>query len=169
MFQGQNRDLLVNRELTLRKGNFVIDLHLVEKPVRIALQNLRQMHADVARRFPEAIHDAAQGSFMNAQHACQTVLPDAGGVHPQLKIGINVSIQGHGLSHSVSMSNQHSAGTERLLLPSPVAITVPNLRSYICQHIVDTLGSDNSQTIGKLPEVLKGMTLGAEIHANESN
>jgi hypothetical protein len=53
------------------------------------------MHADIARRLPEAIHDSAQRGFMYAQHPRQTVLPDACGVHPQFQVRVNVSIQGH--------------------------------------------------------------------------
>ena len=93
-----SEDLLVDCDAIVSKGNFIADLHLVEQPVRIALQYLGQVNADVAGRLPEAIHNAAQGCFMNAKHACQTVLPDAGGVHPQLQIRVDVSIQGHGLA-----------------------------------------------------------------------
>ena len=56
-------------ELILSEGNFIVDLHLVEKPVRIALQDLCEMDTDVASGFAEAVHDAAQRGFMNPQHA----------------------------------------------------------------------------------------------------
>jgi hypothetical protein len=80
-------------ELMFGKGDFVVDLHFVEEPVRVALENLGQMRAEFASGFAKAVHDAAQRGFMNSQHARQTILPDAGGVHPQFQVGINVSIQ----------------------------------------------------------------------------
>jgi hypothetical protein len=46
----------------------------------------------------KAVHDSAQGRFVDAQHSRQAVLPDARGVHPQLQVRINVSIQGHGFA-----------------------------------------------------------------------
>ena len=85
----------MHRELILSKGNFIADLHLVEKPVRVTLQDFRQVDTDVAGGFAEAVHDAAQGGFMNPQHARQTILPDAGGIHSQLEVRVNVSIQAH--------------------------------------------------------------------------
>ena len=85
----------MHRELILGEGNFIVDLHLVEKPVWVALQDFRQMDSDIAGGFAEAVHDAAQRGFMNSQHARQTILPDAGGVHPQLEVRVNVSIQAH--------------------------------------------------------------------------
>jgi len=93
-------DLLVKREMAVCECDFIVNLHLVEQPVRIALQDLGKMHTNVAGGLAEAVHDAAQRSFVDAQHARQTVLPDAGGVHPQLQIGVYISVQGHGLSHS---------------------------------------------------------------------
>ena len=56
------------------------------------------MNADIARGFPKAVHDSAQGCLVNAQHFSQTVLSDTRGVHPQLQIRIDVSIQGHGFA-----------------------------------------------------------------------
>ena len=82
-------------ELILSEGNFIVDLHLVEKPIWVALQYFRQVDSDVAGGFAKAVHDAAQRGFMNSQHARQTILPDAGGVHPQLEVRVNVSIQAH--------------------------------------------------------------------------
>jgi hypothetical protein len=35
---------------------------------------------------------------MDTQHACQAILTDARGVHPQLEVWINVSVQGNGLA-----------------------------------------------------------------------
>jgi hypothetical protein len=87
--------LLMHCELVLSEGNFVADLHLVEKPVRVALQYLSEVDADIAGGFAEAVHDAAQRGFMDSQHARQTVLPDARGVHPQLEVRVDVSIQAH--------------------------------------------------------------------------
>jgi hypothetical protein len=89
-------NLLVGCDAMVSESNVITDLHLVEQPVWIALQYLGQMDADVAGGLPEAIHDSAQGGFMNAQHSCQPVLSDAGRVHPQLQVWVDVSIQGHG-------------------------------------------------------------------------
>ena len=85
----------MHRELILSEGYFIVDLHLVEKPVWVALQDFRQMDSDIASGFAEAVHDAAQRGFMNSQHARQTILPDAGGVHLQFEVRVNVSIQAH--------------------------------------------------------------------------
>jgi len=78
-----NIDLLVKGELVFDKDEVIVGLHFVEQPIRVALEDLREVHADVTGRFAETIHDSAQGSFVNAQHFRQAVLPDAPGVHPQ--------------------------------------------------------------------------------------
>jgi hypothetical protein len=88
-------ELLVYGELIVSEGNVIADLHLVEKPIRIALQDFREVDTNVACGFAEAVHDAAQRGFMNPQHARQTILPDAGGVHPKLEVRVNVSIRAH--------------------------------------------------------------------------
>ena len=85
----------MNRELAVGKGDLVADLHFVEKPFRVALQNLRKLHPHFARRFPEPVHNPAQGRFVNSQHSRQPVLPDASRVHPKLQIGIDISIDSH--------------------------------------------------------------------------
>ena len=82
-------------ELILSEGNFIVDLHLVEKPIWVALQYFRQVDSDVPGGFAKAVHNAAQRGFMNSQHARQTILPDPGGVHSQLEVRVNVSIQAH--------------------------------------------------------------------------
>lgn len=91
-------DLLVHCVLVFSESNLIADLHLQKQPVWVALQNFGQMHTDVAGGLPEPIHNPAQGGFVDAQHARQAVLTDARGVHPQLQIRINVSIQCHGLA-----------------------------------------------------------------------
>ena len=69
------------------------------------------MHSNVAGGLSEAVHDAAQRGFVDAQHARQAVLPDARGVHPQLEVRIDVSVQGHGsLSFSVALQRPVGAG-----------------------------------------------------------
>jgi len=70
------------------------------------------MNADIARGFPKAVHDSAQGRLMDAQHLRQTILSDARGVHPQLQIWIDISIQGHGFA-LFSIEWQHSEGSRR--------------------------------------------------------
>ena len=86
--------LLVHCDLVADEG-LVVDLHFVEEPVRIALQDFRQVDADVAGWFTESVHDAAQGGLMDSQHAGQAVLANTGGVHAQLQVWIDVTIQGH--------------------------------------------------------------------------
>jgi hypothetical protein len=127
----------VDCDATISEGNFVADLHFVKQPVRIALQYLGQVYANVASGLPEAIHDSAQGCFVNAQHACQAVLPDASRVHPQLEVRVNVSIQGHGLALDFYSAAACCEGQRRLLLKTVYAILEPNLGVLICQHIVD--------------------------------
>ena len=82
-------------DLIIGECDLVADLHLVEKPIRVALENLGKMYADIARRLTETIHDPAQGCLVNAQHASKAVLANPGRVHAQLKVWIDVSIQGH--------------------------------------------------------------------------
>ena len=48
---------------------------------------------------------------MNAEHTCQAVLPDAGGVHPQLQVGIDISVKAHSFA-LVEIRLQHPAGSE---------------------------------------------------------
>jgi hypothetical protein len=85
----------VNGDVVFGEGDFIVDLHFEEQPFRVALKDLCQMHADIAGRFAETVHDSAQGGFVDAEHSCQTVLPDARGVHPQFQVRVNVSIQCH--------------------------------------------------------------------------
>jgi hypothetical protein len=128
--------LLVNRDVIFGERDFVADLHLVEQPIGIALQNLREMNANIPGRLPEAVHDSAEGSLMDAQHSCQTVLPDARGVHPKFQVGINVSIQGHGFALVFCRVAASCGDQQRLLLRDYGAIRSPNLEGLICQHIV---------------------------------
>lgn len=98
-------------EVVVSEGDVVTHLHLVEQPIRVALQDFREVDANVAGRLAKAVHDSAQRGFMDPQHSCQAILPDAGGVHPQLEVRINVSIQGHS-SALFSMELQHPVGAE---------------------------------------------------------
>jgi hypothetical protein len=134
----------VNRKVTFCKRDFVTHLHLVKKPVWVTLQNFSQVDSNIAGWLPEAIHNAAQGGFVNAEHACKAVLPDACRVHPELQIWVNVSIQGHGLSRSTFMVFQPLASARELLLLSMYAIAVPNPIAHICQHIVDATRLESS-------------------------
>jgi hypothetical protein len=137
------------------EGNVVADLHLVEQPVRIALQYLGKMHADIASGLTKAIHDSAQRGFVDAQHARQTVLPDASGVHPQLEVRVNVSIQGHDLSLGFCSAAALPWKAEMAVVETVSAIGVPNRESLICQHIVEVRKVKNSQILSTLPEVSK--------------
>jgi hypothetical protein len=85
----------VEREMMLIEGDIVDDLHFVKQPIGIALEDLRQVNPYIPGRFTEAVHDAAQRRFMNAKHSGEAILPNAGGVHAQLKIWVDVSIQAH--------------------------------------------------------------------------
>jgi hypothetical protein len=93
------------------------------------------VQADIAGGFPEAVHDSAQGRLVNAQHFRQAVLSDARGVHPELQIRVDISIQGHGFA-LFSIEWQRSEGTEELVLVRNNAIRLPKRETPICQHIV---------------------------------
>ena len=88
-------DLLMNGHVVFGESYFVAHLHFVKEPIRIALENLGKMNSNVASRLAKSVHDSAQGGFVDAEHSCQTVLPDARGVHPQFQVRVNVSIQCH--------------------------------------------------------------------------
>jgi len=122
---GSNQDLPVERELMLLKWNLVADLHLVKKPIRIALQNFCQVDANIAGRLAKSIHNSAQGGFVDTQHASQTVLPNAGCVHPQLQVGIDVSIQGQSMLSLISGCS--------ILWGAEEAVTVKSNRQFNCQ------------------------------------
>ena len=107
----------MNSEMIVGEGYFVIDLHLVEQPVRVALQDFCEVNADIAGRLPESVHDSAQGGLVNAQHPRQAVLSDARGVHPKFQVGINVSIQGHGFALVLYWNAASYGGNQKLLLP----------------------------------------------------
>jgi hypothetical protein len=62
---------------------------------------------------------------VNAQHARQAILPDASGVHSQLKIWVNISIQGQRIR---SLIVGYS-----LLRKAEEAVTAPSLWQSVCQ------------------------------------
>jgi len=74
----------MSRYGVFHERDVVTDLHFVEEPIGVALQDFSQLHAHVSGRLTEAVHDAAEGCFVDAQHTGQAVLPDSSGVHPQL-------------------------------------------------------------------------------------
>ncbi len=84
------------------EGNFIAYLHFVKEPIGIALQDFCEVLADIAGWFAEPVHNAAQGSFVDAEHASQAILPNAGGVHPQFQVRVDITIQGHGIAHRVT-------------------------------------------------------------------
>jgi hypothetical protein len=109
--------------------DFVAHLHFVEQPVRITLEYLGEMDANVTCGLAKAIHDSAQRRFVNAQHSCQTVLPDARGVHPQLQVRVYISIQGQGLLSSLNWLRLPAMSGRSQLLNSDDAFCLPNLKS----------------------------------------
>jgi len=135
--------LLVNSYVIFVECDFVADLHLVEEPVRIALQNFREMNANIAGWFAKSVHDPAQGRFVNAKHSCQAVLPDARGVHPKLQVRVNVSVQCHGYTLNFNWLRLSEEQKQQLLEPCN-AIRLPNSKALICQHIVARPELDNS-------------------------
>ena len=115
------------------------------------------MHPNIACWLTKAIHNPAEGCLVDAQHSCQTVLPDACGVHPQLQVRINVSIQGHGFALVFYRFAASCGDQNKLLLRHCFAISVPNAKRLICQHIVAMRPSGKSQKISILPGVFKVM------------
>ena len=87
------------------------------------------MDSDIAGGFAEAVHDAAQRGFMNPQHARQTILPDASGVHPQLEVRVNVSIQAHVIALGFYGVAASCGETGMTVTVNHIAITVPKLDS----------------------------------------
>jgi len=130
----------------------VVDLHFVEEPVRVALQDFRQMGADIAGGFAKSIHDPAQGCFVDSQHAGQPVLTDTGGVHAQLQIRVDIAIQCHGYA-LVEIGLSAFCGGRRGWDSETVAIESPNVQRLICQHFVAKGGQEKSQKTSKLPKV----------------
>ena len=121
-------DLLVNGKVVFDEGEFIVGLHFVEQPIWVALEDLREMHADVTGWFTETVHDSAQGSFVNAQHFRQAILPDAPGVHPQFQVRVNVSVQGHGFALVFYRVAASCEIQKRLFLRKRHAIFVPTLK-----------------------------------------
>jgi hypothetical protein len=149
-----NADLPVSGYVIVRESYLIAYLHLVEQPVGIALKDFREVHSNVAGRLAESVHDPAQGSFVNAKHFGQTVLPDACRVHPQLQIRVNISIQGQG----VSLVFNPAAGLsleeyERLLMSKCPAILAPNHKPLCCQHLVSGTRLGSSQKLSTVPEL----------------
>ena len=54
-----NVDLPVNGEVFFDEDDFIVGLHFVEQPIWVALEDLREMHADVTCGFAETVHDSA--------------------------------------------------------------------------------------------------------------
>jgi hypothetical protein len=140
----------VNGQVILCECDFVADLHLVEKPVRIALQNLREMNSDVTGWFAKSVHNPAQGRFVDAKHSCQTVLPDARGVHPKLQIRVYVSTQCHGYTLDFNWLRL-SEGSKAAVTAPCRAIRLPNSKMLIRQHIVARGKLENSGKVSIVP------------------
>lgn len=73
---------------------------------------------------------------MDAQHASQAVLADARGVHPQLQIGINVSIQGHGFRFRFLLDCSVLWGAAETVAEKLLSNRSAKPQRLICQHIV---------------------------------
>lgn len=69
--------------------------HLVEEPLRVAVQNLCNLRPKVMIGFAESVNDFAEVGFINAQHLRQAVLSNPAGEHPQLEIWVDVAINWH--------------------------------------------------------------------------
>jgi hypothetical protein len=82
-------------EVAVGERDVIADLHLVEQPVRIALEYFCEVDADITGRLAKSVHDAAEGGFMNSQHSGQAVLADTGGIHAQFQVWVDISIQAH--------------------------------------------------------------------------
>lgn len=66
--------------------------YLVEEPFSIAVEDFRDMGAQIGVRFAESIDDFAQVRFVNADHLSQSVLPDPACVHSEFQIRVDISI-----------------------------------------------------------------------------
>jgi hypothetical protein len=109
-------ELALSGDLIFGESNFIVDLHLVEQPIGVALEDLGEMNSDIARRLPETVHDSAQGGLVNAQHSRQTVLPNARGVNPQLQVRVNVSIHGHAFALGFYQVQRSAGDAEEAVL-----------------------------------------------------
>jgi hypothetical protein len=106
----------VNGDVISYERDFIVNLHFVEEPVRVALKYLCEVHAEIASWFTKAVHDSAQGSLVNAQHSRQPVLTDARGIHAQLQIRVNVSIQSHSFALAFYEAAASCREQKRLLM-----------------------------------------------------
>jgi hypothetical protein len=94
---------------------------------------------------------------MDAQHPSQTILADSGGVHPQLQIGIDVTIQRHGLDLA-SVAFSTLAGIRGLLVLQATLQLRSQTQSACLQHIVVRKCIDCSQKVGKLPNYVNDLS-----------
>jgi hypothetical protein len=83
------------RALQLSRQILVVDLHPVEEPLGIALQNGRDLLADVSAGLAKSVNDPAQMGFIDAQHSRQAVLSNPARVDSQFKVRINFSTETH--------------------------------------------------------------------------
>jgi len=137
---GPGRSLLMGDEVIVVGGDIVTDLHFVEEPVWIAVKDFSQMGSNVAGGLAEAVHNSAQRRFMDAQHACEAVLTDAGDIHAQLQIGIDVSIQGHGAGLFSSVMQGPAASYAGLSMLDLQAIGLPNPESLFVNILLINWG-----------------------------
>jgi hypothetical protein len=115
---------------------FFSDQHLMEEPLRIAVQNLCYLRPKVMTGFAESVNDFAEVGFINAQHFRQAVLSYPAGEHPQLEIWVDVTIYWHFLLPNVCISRHRPSGNGTLM-PRTNAIDVPNLGKFCRQHFVE--------------------------------
>ena len=148
--------LLPDSKAVVDKRNLIADLHLVEQPFRVALENFCEVRADVASRFPEPVHDSAEGGFVYPQHSCQAVLADAGRVHSQLEIWIDISVQAHCFALDF-LSALCVLSVQENFCASLLAIRAPNEQTLIWQHIVAFCALGSSRKISILPKIFKDM------------
>jgi len=130
-------DLLMNGHVVFGESYLVADLHLVEEPIRITLENLGKVNSNVASRLAKSVHDSAQGRFVDAEHSRKAILTDASRIHPQLQVRVNVSIQGHGFALAYLLAAAFSSLQKEQLLPLTVQSKCQSrsryLSTYCCQ------------------------------------
>lgn len=79
----------------ISRESFVADLHSVEEPFRVALQNRCNLFAYIPAWLTESVDDPAQMGFIDAEHSRQTILPNPSGVNSEFKVRIDIPIKAH--------------------------------------------------------------------------
>lgn len=139
---------------------FLGDEHLVEQPLWIAVQDLRNLRSQVIAGLAKAINDFAEVCFIYAQHLRHSVLAQAAGVDPQLKIRINITLNWH----CMVTQSMFCIGTRQEVLEPLLslrdAIPVPNGVSACMATFCCTLPCGHSRAVSHFlvmfPKIRKG-------------